>query len=429
MQSTATSTILSKAQFVANEGLEASRNIRDAAFANLTDGNHGLAIAGGNWTFSGTTDTVDIFTRQVNISTIDANTKEVKVTLTWTPQFSAVSTLTQTMRLTNWQRSVSVIGNWGVPSIESSVNITGNVTAGRIKKGSNPNYVFIVTTANNNNFQTIDVTNTATPSSVANTLVPAVLNGLAVSGNFAYVTSNANTQEFTIINVTTPTAPTVAGFLDLANNTDALDVDVSGNFAYVLRTQNATDHEFNVINVTTPATPTLSGTLDFASSPTRVFIMGNFAYVASTDNSAELEVVNITNPASPTLAGTLNLAGNNDAISITGFTNRLVIGRVGGEVDVVDVTTPSTPSLLGSFAATIDVNDLTVGNSNTYAFLGEASSATEFQVINITNPASISLVGSLNMTGTLNAAYYDSTKDRVYVGSGFNPEFTIIKPN
>lgn len=103
-ESTAISGTRSRAILLAEEGLEASRNIRDKSFADLTNGEHGLAISESNrWVFSETSDIADIFTRQIVISAIDANRKQVISTVTWrqTPQRSgSVSLITY---LTNWR--------------------------------------------------------------------------------------------------------------------------------------------------------------------------------------------------------------------------------------------------------------------------------------------------------------------------------------
>ena len=66
-----------RAVFYAAEGLEATRNIRDASFANLVDGVYGLAVSANVWTFSGSSDSTGIFQRQISISTVDANTKQI----------------------------------------------------------------------------------------------------------------------------------------------------------------------------------------------------------------------------------------------------------------------------------------------------------------------------------------------------------------
>lgn len=76
-EATALSGNEARASLLAEEGVEAARNMRDAAFSNLTDGNHGLAVSANHWTWSGTTDVNGIFTRTVSVSPIDANRKNV----------------------------------------------------------------------------------------------------------------------------------------------------------------------------------------------------------------------------------------------------------------------------------------------------------------------------------------------------------------
>lgn len=94
-----------RAALLAEEGLEAIRNIRDAGFSNLTDGTYGLAIAGSRWTLSGTSDTIDIFTRQVIIASIDPKRKSVTANVAWrqNPQRNGLVSLVS--RFTNWQNS------------------------------------------------------------------------------------------------------------------------------------------------------------------------------------------------------------------------------------------------------------------------------------------------------------------------------------
>lgn len=109
-----------RAIFLADEGLEAARNIRDENFSNLTDGSHGLATSGSQWIFSGVEDVTDVFTRQIQIGTIDSTTKHVTTTVTWqqTPQRGGQVALST--RLTNWRAPVAapkggilVYGNGG----------------------------------------------------------------------------------------------------------------------------------------------------------------------------------------------------------------------------------------------------------------------------------------------------------------------------
>lgn len=61
------STERTQAILLAQEGLEATRSIRDGDFENLVNGSHGLVLQDGKWVFSNTSDTVGKFTRTVSV--------------------------------------------------------------------------------------------------------------------------------------------------------------------------------------------------------------------------------------------------------------------------------------------------------------------------------------------------------------------------
>ena len=91
-----------RASFLALEGIEATRAIRDASFAALTDGQHGLAVSGGRWSFSDTSDVTGIFTRQIGITSLDANRKRVAATVSWTQPQQRQGSVELVSVLANW---------------------------------------------------------------------------------------------------------------------------------------------------------------------------------------------------------------------------------------------------------------------------------------------------------------------------------------
>ncbi len=93
-----------RANFLAEEGLEATRYLRDASFANLTDGAHGLALVNNQWVFSGASDLTGIFTRQIQISSLAPDTKEIIVTVTWQQNPARSGSAALASRLTNWRK-------------------------------------------------------------------------------------------------------------------------------------------------------------------------------------------------------------------------------------------------------------------------------------------------------------------------------------
>ncbi|QQS15535.1 MAG: hypothetical protein IPK84_04170 [Candidatus Moraniibacteriota bacterium] len=102
-ESTALAGNRARAVFFAEEGLEAVRNIRDANFTNLSNGTYGLAVSGGQWNFSGSSDTNGIFTREVVISSAGMNRKDVEVTVSWQQNASRIGQVSLTSRFTHWQ--------------------------------------------------------------------------------------------------------------------------------------------------------------------------------------------------------------------------------------------------------------------------------------------------------------------------------------
>lgn len=100
-QSAANAGNRTRALMLAEGGCQAVRNIRDAGFSNLDNGNFGLAVNGGQWILSGTSDTTGIFTRQITIAQADENRKAVTCTVSWNTGGVARSAEVTT-RLSNW---------------------------------------------------------------------------------------------------------------------------------------------------------------------------------------------------------------------------------------------------------------------------------------------------------------------------------------
>ncbi|EKE15717.1 MAG: hypothetical protein ACD_11C00108G0011 [uncultured bacterium] len=105
------STVLSgdrvRASYLAEEGIEALRNIKDASFSNLTDGTWGLTTTGNQWNLNGSSDANGEFTRQTQISTIDADTKRATTTVSWTQNLQRIGSVVLDTYFTNWQAPVA----------------------------------------------------------------------------------------------------------------------------------------------------------------------------------------------------------------------------------------------------------------------------------------------------------------------------------
>lgn len=114
-----------RALFLAQEGLEAARSLRDTNYANLSNGTYGLVQSGGHWVFSGSQDITEGFTRDITISSVDTDTKNITSHITWQQNLQRNGTLTLTTRLTNWHAPSSTQSTYFSFNI-SSVTLSGD---------------------------------------------------------------------------------------------------------------------------------------------------------------------------------------------------------------------------------------------------------------------------------------------------------------
>ncbi len=416
-----------RATFLAEEGVEAVRNIRDAGFSNLTDGVHGISTSGNQWSFSGSQDVNGIFTRTVTVAPIDSKRKNVTVNVTWQQNAQRTGTVSLVSRLTNW--IIAGIGDWTNPTETGNVNISGNQDG--LKIATQGDYVYVIINGGSPDFVVLDISNPDSPVQVGS----FVLNGspvdIEVIGNYAYIASNDNAEELKILDVSNPSAPVKVGVYNAPGNADGYAVDVIGNTAYLVRASSG-DNEFIAINVTSKTAPVALGSVNLGDTGNAIRVLGNYAYVASNSNTQELQVINITNPSLPVISATYNIPSNNNAKSMAAFGTTVIVGTLtSGDVRIFDVSTPTNPVQAGLYTAGGNVNDISLGNNDTYAFLATGVNSAEFQVIDISNLSSPSLLGSYNISGNnaLNGIAYSAVKDRAYaVGVSNTEEVVVIAP-
>ena len=422
------------ADFLAEEGIEAARSIRDNSWKDLTAGEYGLAVSDNKWVFQGNEEDVSVYLnegkRKIIVTDLDSNRKKIISQINWKFTEGRAESVELVTYLTNWL--ALSIGDWSGPFREAFLNISGNNDGLKIQIQGN--YAYFVRNDGTPDFIIVDITNSAFPVLKGTLSLSGVPTNIAVSGDYAYVSNTDNSQELQIIDISNPDLPSYISSYDAAGSANANGVFVIDTTVYLVRTS-STYREFFIINASNPISPTLIGSLDLNATGYEVFVMGNYAYVASGRDNQELQVVNITNPNNPTLAASLDLPGTTDAITITGFTNRVILGQ-GNYARLVDVTTPTAPDPRVSFDYGGTVNDLSLGNSDNYLFTATARADREFQVIDISKSFSPpypapTLIGFYNVSGSnpLRGIAYDPDKDRVSaVGNSNTEEFIVIAP-
>ncbi len=128
-----------RANLVAEEGLEAVRNMRDSTFINVIDGTYGIGQVNGTWTLVGTSDIVDIYTRSVTIQTVDPSTKQVTSTVSWSKNGQRSGTVSLVTYLTDTSLLVPQIKKLQVDISGGHISANTRLVGIKIKNiGSTP---------------------------------------------------------------------------------------------------------------------------------------------------------------------------------------------------------------------------------------------------------------------------------------------------
>ncbi len=404
------STDHNRATSLAEEGIDAARNIANGAYANLTVGSHGIVQASGMWTFSGTSDTSGIYTRVVTVASAGTNRQLVTSTVTWPMPGGTTGTVTLSARIANWESNIKL---WSNAIVAGSADATS--TTDGLKIDIAGNFAYMVRNTTTNNFVVFNISTPTAPTIVSTTTFSGTPTDIFVSGSYAYVTTTTAATGLEIINVSTPSAPTLTKSVSLIGSAAARGVYVSGSNAYVVRASDATAsaNEFTVVNVSTPASAAVIGGYNNNIQINEVYVSGNYAYLATSSTTQEMLVINITTPSAPTLATTYNPATALAALTITGYSNTVLLG-MSTTLDAINVTTPTAPVRLGTFTSVGTINDIDTDITKQFAFLATTSTTGEFQAVNIGTPSAMTLSKTVDVTGTT------STLGGVSYSNGFD---------
>jgi prepilin-type N-terminal cleavage/methylation domain-containing protein len=416
-----------RGNFLAEEGVEAVRNIRNAGYSNLIDGTYGMVKTGGVWTLSGSSDTSGIYSRGVTIASNGTDRKLITSQVSWNGvnadgQTSVVS------ELTNWRANLPKY--WTTPSQYSGVDLSGAIAGWKV--ATSGSYAYVVRkSATGPNFFIINISTPTTPTVVGSLTLAGSPTNIAVSGNYAYVSNSSSTAELQIVNIATPTTPALSGTYNASGSAGALGVYAVGTTAYLTRGANGAVDEFVIVNAANPAAPTRVGGYGLAVAMNEVYVSGTTAYVASGSDTQEVLVINMSTPASLTLGTSINLTGTGDATTISGYGNVLVVGQ-GTAFYTVSIASALAPTVSGTVTMPGAINDVAVDATHNYAFAGLNFATGEFKVVNINNQASPAVLSTVDMTGTQNltGVSYNAGLD-VAPGASSNTalEAVIFGPN
>jgi hypothetical protein len=325
---------------------------------------------------------------------------------------------------------IPVYGDWSNPSKESAYDVSGIDDGWKIQVQDN--YAYLIRMSGTPDFIVFNISDPANPTISGSLNIPYTTHNIAVSGDYAYIACSEDDDggSLRIVDISNPSSPGIVSELELDDDIGACGVYVSGNTAYVT-CRSESDSTFAIVDVSNPESPVLTGSIgssEISGNVYEVVVLGDYAYLAT--SGIELYVVDISTPSLPTVTTSYDLPDYSDAESIDGFGSTIVLGRQNGDVYLFDVSTPSSPVVLGSYNDFgDDIQDISLGNNNNYAFLVSDADSAEFQVIDISTPSVPVIVGSLNLNGDLNGIAYSADLDRVFAaGENDTEELTVIAP-
>ncbi|MCF7810989.1 choice-of-anchor D domain-containing protein, partial [bacterium] len=236
----------------------------------------------------------------------------------------------------------------------------------------------------------IDISDPENPERIGNVDTPAWANDVYVDNNYAYVT--AGSGDLRIINVSDPENPEEIGYFDPDEWGSALQVYVSGNYAYY--TAHAAGG-LHIIDISDPENPEEASYFDAPPEGDRggaggIFVKGNYAYVTCHDaedrDVGSLYVIDVSDPENPRTVSTYNAPGPPNSVFVNG-NSAFLAGRdnnnENGYLHVIDVSDVRRPREVGSFNVPNSASDVFVYSN--YAFVASGGDGGGLYILDVSD--------------------------------------------
>jgi type II secretory pathway pseudopilin PulG len=386
-----------------------------------------------------------IYQKTLDVTSIDSSTKKIVSTVTWTTAGRTLSvnyTTLLTSPITGAFCNPTPAGDWKNPQhwdFSATGLVPGNQSNGlgvADLKVYKKNLYLSAYTPMNNDYTFIAFSLPTGDPSVAPTFLGGVdtnpnstdgINAEAIAplgsniyaylasahtANFATCTQGASCSQLQIVDATSPITsgwnPTIKSFkvpgvTGSGGQGIGKSIYYEGGYVYLGLTKTLVGPEFDIIDVHDPLNPFLVGSYPVGRTVNSIYIQGNYAYLATTDNTKELIVLDISNKSAPSAVGSFNSTLNDAVGNTSGLGNSIFIsgsaaylGRTYSlsnndpEFYILNSTNPATtlPVLgskdIGTSGNADSVNSIVVRNSLAFLITNK-----QFQVWDISNTSNI----------------------------------------
>jgi Tfp pilus assembly protein PilV len=423
------------------------QNIRDASFASLTAGSHGVRLGSGalglRWMFDGaSTKTSDGFTTTVLIESLSSTRVRATARTWWNFKAGRSGSVVAIQELTDWKAG-KTIGNWATPTLKGTYTAPGTALFNDVALTGNYAFASSEISSGGKGLYVIDVSNPAAPTRVASAFDLGVAGRqMALYGTTLYIVPGSSTQEIRAYDVSSPStfsSSNLVASYNLPGSARGLSLAIVGTKLVVGAAYDTTEKELYVFNIATPSAITLLGSQDTDGSVNGLAVRGtNVLYLANSADIAELRVGDIANPASPRLpsGSGYNLTDVLDGTSVAVAGTGVVLGRMSSssieELVLFDVQAKSVPSTPGPwyFNTANTVNAIEADPSGRYVFVASDGTTKQLRVVDLWKweTAGVPEKGYYTVgAGNGRGLAYDAWKDRVYLVT--NTAFLVLAAN
>ena len=449
-----------QAAFLASEGLEAVRSIKNQDFANLVAGTYEVINTGDFWQLGPTLTPGGKYQRKIIIEdvyrdengeivefggSLDEETKKARAQVNW--QFSPVRSnqIENSTYFCDWKTVICFWLDGDVIGSGDTVVDSQHISAEARDVFVVNDYAYLVTDYalfGRPEFFIFDVTSPSGNLELVGSLnLETSVNSVYVAGDFAYLGTNNPTQELMVINISDPTNPQKVGYYDADPSilVGGMDVWVEGTKVYLTTRFSLFNPEFYILeaNTSDPYNVIFSplGSLNLNADLNGIFIKDNDAYLATSDSNRELQVIDIANPSNPQRVCWRNLdSGSANAVAVKDDRAYVVTEQSGSKDEYFILQLPSSyngcPANPGSFITPVasarinaDINDVFIYQG--YVFVANENGDEELKIASLENPTDFLL--DFNLHGKAYAVYVYGCL--AYVATGNNEaELQVIQP-
>lgn len=227
------------------------------------------------------------------------------------------------------------------------------------------------------------------------------INDLVVVGRYVYAVRDDSTNQLVVIDINDLNTPTLVTSRTLTGvsgaNPEGQAIDYHDGHLYVGTWNNnvpAGTPEFIVFDISDPIDPVQKGGYNLGHSVNEIRVQGEYAYLATTDNTGELTVMDVSDPSSPVIESKFDVAlSSRDAESIYILGRNAYLGLTKSATldDLVklDISNLSSITRLGGINLNMNGASAAVMSimvQGRFAFVGTSDTNDEFRVLDITGP-------------------------------------------